>query len=842
MPLISFNKTIITISLLLAALTNYAQVKIEGTISSDTGLPLPFATVYEEGSTNGTTCNAEGNYQLVLTPGTHSIVAQHIGYKKQVQQVTIASSTTTPKLNFTLEAETLVLREVVINANSRDPSRSIIRKAIQRRKFYAKEVNAYSCEVYIKGLQRLDKRPDRILGMTITVDTGIVYLSESISKLKFEQPNRINEVMISSKVSGNNNAFSYNQASDILINLYENTFYVDGLSEREFVSPLSNSAFIYYDYKLAGTFYEDSVLIHKIQIIPKRDTDPVFSGYIYIMEDTWRIHSVDVAITKANGIEFVDSLTFNQIFAPVDHNIWMPISQRFTFNFKVFGFEGSGHFTAIYRDYIVEPNYELIGKDEERKAIIPPEEKKKDLFTKKDFTNAVVVVEEGANEKDSTYWKDVRPIPLTPFEVKDYHVKDSIRTIKESRPYKDSVDEVQNKFKPANLLLNGYTYFNSYEERYINFPTLLEGVQYNAIEGLALNLEFSYQKRNKRMTSYQIRPGLRYGFSNQKIQAKIEGFKRFDQKKSESLFGGLGRYIYQVNESEPIKGFDNSYFTLFEGKNFARFYQKAFVDIGYQREIINGLRLTGLLAYAYREPMRITASYNFSDRAFEPNIPLSREESAEGSSAKPFTPHRSITFTTNLRIRFAQKYIERPDRKINLQSKYPELNIVYKKGVPAFGSEINYDLLKVGANYEWRIGLLGTSQLSAWAGDFLTKKEIYLLDFEHFNGNQTYLRQLDGDDLFQLLDYYEFSTSDRFMEAHYEHHFNEFIFNKIPLIKRLNLQAVGSINYLTTPTAGQYVEFGAGIEHIFKFLRVDYFTAIRNGNHYGSGIRVGAGF
>lgn len=821
--------------LLILCLGAYSQSILSGEIRDDIGNPLPFATVYEEGTTNGTTSNGDGEYRLTLTNGTHSIVAQYIGYGRTVKKVTMESQPV--NLDFVMKPETLVLKEVVISANERDPARAIIRNAIRKRKFYANEVNAYSCDVYIKGLQRLDKRPDRLLGITITVDTGIVYLSESISKLKFERPDKINEVMISSKMSGNNNAFSYNQASDMLINLYENSFFIEGLSERSFISPLSNNAFLHYDYKMAGTIIEDSLIINKIQIIPKRKTDPVFRGYIYIMEDSWRVHSVDVTLTKANGINFVDSLTFNQIFAPVAHGIWMPLSQRFTFQFNTFGFEGSGHFTGIYRNYELEPNYVLFKKEEKYTHTFTEDHQEKDLFEKKDFTKAIMKVEEGANEKDSIYWKSVRPIPLTKIELKDYRLKDSMRVVRDSKPYKDSVDAVRNKFKFANLFFNGYTYYNTHQERYIKFPTLFEGIQYNSVEGAVANLEFSFTKRDEGGVNYRLSPSLRYGFSNNRLQARLEGFVLANRKKREFWSGGIGRYVYHLNEKQPISALDNSYFTLVEGRNYAKLFQKTFVYAGYQQEIVNGILLTGRLSYDYRQPLHNTVHFNFANRDFISNVPLNEE-----TVNTAITSHEAFILAFRIRFRFDQRYIDRPDRKILLDSKYPDLYLSYKKAMPLIGSDVNYDLLRVGTDHKIRIGLTGSSQLSVWAGAFLNNQKMAFPDYEHFMGNQTYIRQLEGENLFQLLDYYRFSTRDKFLEAHYEHHFNEFIFNKIPYVKRLNLQAVASLNYLTTPSAGHYLEVGAGIEHIFKFLRVDYFTSIRNGNYAGSGIRVGAGF
>ena len=69
-----------------------------------------------------------------------------------------------------------------------------------------------------------------------------------------------------------------------------------------------------------------------------------------------------------------------------------------------------------------------------------------------------------------------------------------------------------------------------------------------------------------------------------------------------------------------------------------------------------------------------------------------------------------------------------------------------------------------------------------------------------------------------------------------------FIFNKLPLIRKLKLQAVGTVNYLYTEELGNYFELGVGIEHIFKVARVDFFTAFSSGEKVDTGVRVGFGF
>lgn len=52
-----------------------------------------------------------------------------------------------------MELEYAQLNEVVIKSDQEDPAYAIMRKAIELRPEHLQEINTYSCEVYIKGLQ-----------------------------------------------------------------------------------------------------------------------------------------------------------------------------------------------------------------------------------------------------------------------------------------------------------------------------------------------------------------------------------------------------------------------------------------------------------------------------------------------------------------------------------------------------------------------------------------------------------------------------------------------------------------------------------------------------------------
>ncbi|MFK7953745.1 MAG: DUF5686 and carboxypeptidase regulatory-like domain-containing protein [Ekhidna sp.] len=813
------------------------QSGIKGFTKSQTGELLPFATVYVKGTTNGTTSNASGEFYLKLQPGTYTIVAQYVGYFSQEKRVEVRSGEP-QKNSFVLREQALQLQTVVVTADDENPAHRIIRGAIRKRKFYENEVKAFKNDAYIKGLFRLDKRPDKILGQDITIDTGIVYLSESVSQFSFERPDKVREVMISSKVSGNEQGFSFNQASDFNINIYDKNYTNDILGERVFISPISPQAFLYYDYEWLGFFEENGKLINKIKLLPKRSTDPVFEGEIYIVENDWKFHSVDFLATKERGIEFTDSLRINQVYTSTDFDIWMPISQKFEFQFGGFGFKGSGYFIGIYSNYQVEPNYELF----EEKGIydsVFQDEVKKNLFTEEDFGNEILKVEKESNERDSTYWKKIRPLPLTKFEVIDYQTKDSIRLVKESRPYRDSVDTETNKLTVGNILLTGYSHANSFKEIYWNLPAITSMLQFNTVEGLVTEFQPTYYKQVDERTKFWIRPSARYGFSNERFNAKLEAsYRKLDDKFTRFYVGG-GRYTSQFDETNAIPVFVNSYVTLISGDNYLKIFEKSFGYFRFFQEIRNGLTMNARVEYASRNPLINTTDYTW---AKEENFTSNEPRNNELLDNTRFDQHQALFTTLDFRIRFGQKYATRPDRKLIYSSKYPEVHVKYKRGWETLGSDVNYDFVRIMVTDDVRLGLIGQSNYSIAIGGFLNRKSLTFVDYHHFTGNQTSLSQVNGELKFELLPFYIYSTTNAYLETHFEHHFNEFIFNKIPLIKKLNLQAVASINYLKTDSVGDYFELGAGIEHIFKFMRVDYWWGIGRDELTRQGFRLGIGF
>lgn len=839
----------------ISQLTDAAVIK--GKITDEKNEALSFVTVYVKGSNTGTTCNEQGNYELKIDAGTYEIVFQYIGYKKRTEKLSV-SENEIRVLNISLVQENYSLGEINVRANAEDPAYPIMRQAMAMRKVYLFEPKEYNCTVYLKGMQRLTTIPKRILLFKVPTEVkpGIIYLSESLSELSYQQPNKIKEKMISSKVSGDNKAFSFNRAGAIKFNLYENLINSFGLSERGFVSPLSSNAFLYYRFKLEGETAEGVHTVYKIKLIPIRENDPVFRGHIYIVKDSWRLHSTDLLVNKSAGVEFVDTLYIKQTYAQQPGGVWMPVSQRFIFQLQIMGFRGNGYFVAMYSKYKVNSMYpetfyskqeQMVEANERvpevKKVQVKKVEKKKaaeiSMFDKKHFSNEVLAIDKKANKTDDSLWSMVRPVPLTEEEVADYNEKDNVRVVKESKPYLDSIDRINNKPDFSNIFITGYSHDNSFRKRSFSITPPLAVFQFNTVEGLVFNPRINYSKYFDDNRYYSISPNLRYGFASDKLYAVLHASYESDAVNNTRWSFSGGSFVEQFNGNVPISPALNTFYTLIDTRNYLKEYEKNYIRFGFGSEVKNGINLRTSIEYAQRNHLSNNSNYSFPDeygKRFTSNDPVSKE-----LPSTAFNSNNALILNVGFTIKFAQKYISRPDMKVNFSTKYPVLTLGYSKGLYLLGSVVDYDKITAGVSHKFDLKLLGKSDITLKGGVFLNNAKMYFMDYHHFNGNLTNFA-MGSYNGFQLLDYYLYSTKQSFAEAHYAHHFNGFFLNKIPFIRKLKWQEVASLNFLKTPSSPNYIEFGAGVEHIFKIMRVDFFTSFEDGTHMRNGIVLGFGF
>lgn len=789
--------------------------QIRGKITDYQNRPMPYVSIYLENSLSGTTSNDDGNYELsIKKTGKHTIVFQFLGYKTVKKSVEISSFPF--KLNAKLIPEEVILEEVLVSTE-KNPADRIIRQVIKNKEQNTNKSGKFTADFYSRGLFKVKNAPEKILGRKIgelgggldSTRSGIVYLSETVSKITFQKkPKKFKERIIASKVSGEDNGIAFNRASEVNFNLYKNLV---PIANKELFSPIADYAFNYYKYKLEGSFYDkNGKLINKIKLIPRRKNDRVFGGYIYIVEDDWAVYGSELTITGEqinNPAITLLNIKQNYNYHP-KNKIWVLILQTIDFKIGLLGFHMNGRFSASYSNYNFQP-----------------------VFHKRTFTNEVLSFEKGATKKDSVYWNKLRPVPLTIEETKDYIIKDSIKTLKKSEIYLDSIDAKNNSFKILSPIL-GYTYDNSYKKWQFNYEGLLKNMGFNTVKGFNASANFNYLKTyDKRGRWWNIGTKIDYGLSEKKLRPYFYFNKKWNDINRPHLHIATGIETPQFDERKPISNLNNTIYSLIEKQNYAKYYEKTFARIQYSQEIFNGVNLYNTFEYANRKPLFNSTDFSFFNRKriYRTNNPINYL-----STIAPFTNHSVFLINIATQIKFGNTYLSYPDAKYSISNKkYPTLLLGYRKIIGLNKRNAHSDLVYSRLQQDFSLGNFGKFQYNIRGGLFLKQKNIPFMDYYHPMGNETVISHQNRMSSFYIMPYYKLSTNKKYAEFHSAHHFNGFLLSKIPLINKLNFHTVVGAKSYFSENNQPYSEFSVGLDNIgwgkWRFLRVDYVRSNFNG-------------
>lgn len=793
--------------------------KISGSITDDKAQPLPYASILVKGTTIGTTANNQGKYVVTLEPGTYTIVCQHVGYSREEKTITVGEESLT--VDFQLHLQQLTLSEVIVKKGE-DPAYEIIRQAIRKRSYYQKQLANFQCEVYTKGQLKLRDFPKKFMGQDVDFEDNdtskqkTMFLSETIATYSVQKPDKRKVDVISTKVSGQSNG--YGLSAPEIYSFYENNIKIgENLNPRGFISPISNNALNYYRYHFEGSFFEDGKEIGHIKVIPKRKYEPLFSGYINIVINEWRIHSVQLQLTKQSQMQLIDTLKLDQLYVPYSNDVWVIKSQVIYPAIKIFAFDMYGSFVNVYSKFNVNPKFE-----------------------KNFFNSTVMKYEDSSNKKKEAYWETARPIPLQPEEVADYKKKDSLEQARKDPKYLDSIDRKRNKLTVMKVLVSGYTLSRQKSRSTYFFNSLLNSVSFNIVEGWVVNLSGTYNKRldSTLIThrSISVTPEVRYGFSNSHFNASLNVTYNFGKKYSNAFSISGGKRIYQFNNAGPIMSLYNMLASLLRERNYMKIYEAWFGRVSYSRSLDEGFNIFANLQYQDRMPLDNTTDYTWNDKKdieYTPNYPTELTNSN-------IQRHQAFIGTVGVSWQPGNKYIEMPERKFSIGSKYPHFSLAYTKGFHnILGSDIKYDKWQFHVNDNINLKLMGVFNYAFGLGGFLNRDSVAIPDYTHFNGNQIIVASpyLNS---FQLAPYYKYSNTESFYATfHAEYHLNGFLTNKIPGFRTLNWHLVGGTNAFYVNKKSNYFEAFVGLENIFKILRFDFVWGFEHGRRPDTGFRIG---
>ncbi|MCB0650794.1 MAG: carboxypeptidase-like regulatory domain-containing protein [Saprospiraceae bacterium] len=836
-----------------------AQSTIRGSIRNEQGTPLEFASIFIKETGKGAIANIEGDYEIRLSPGQYTLVFQYLGYSTGIREINAQPGA--QNLDVVLNKQAYELQEVEIVAGEEDPAYTVMRKAIAKADYHRNQLDAYETTVYIKGSGRLKQAPSLFRSQIEKegLDSTTAFVTESVSRIEFQRPNKYKETVISIRTQGDDNNTSPNS-------YFRGSFYDDDNDGN--ISPLSRKAFAYYKFKLEGYFEDRGYNVNKIKVTPRSRGENVFEGYIYILEDYWSIHSLNL-VSYYLGFEN----RIEQIYAPIQENVWMPVSFKFKVSGKILGFGFEYQYLATADDYKIKLNPDLdvefrvideklekelaaqldntnsdknasineklkLGEELTRKDLrklmkeYEKEEQKQqeepEVISERDFT-----IDSTAYKKDSSYWAVVRPIPLTKYEVKGYARVDSLSTVEKE----EKEGKSKSGFSFGDIFM-GYK-FKTGAETSFRYSSILMGIQFNPVEGFSLHEDLTFTKR-KENSRFEIEVTPRYAFARNKFSgtASIRTLSNNNVLDGHRIEVTGGRYIFQYNENKPINEFLSMWENLFYERNYIRLYEKDFVKVLGQKTV-GKWKLNGSLEWAERYNLQNNTHQTWvkhDSRNYASNYPINDEVTVPLAGAET-----AFIATLGFEVRPWQKYRINNGKKQIADKTSPMFRAEYKTGWPIVFLNTTASFSQLDFTYKQKINLGARSNIDVRlnAGFFIDSKTMAFTDFKHFAGNQLRYTTADPVESFRLLDYYQHSTRDKYLAANVHYGFRKFLVTQIPAVWMLGMRENLFVNYLSTPTSKNYVEMGYSLDKIWRFFRLEAVVSFQDGKYKDFGVLIG---
>lgn len=849
---------------------------IKGKIVDLDGEPLPFASVGVLGTSMGTTANVEGVFQLALAPGNYRIRFQYLGFSHLDTTFQVGSSYVQYKA--VMMPEAVALPEAIVTSGGEDPAYTIMRRAIAKAKYHSMQVDEYNAMVYVKGSGRLLKTP-WLLRKKINkalaeegIDSTVAFTQESVSKLHYTRPDQYRDTVISVRTVGDDNNTS--PMGFIYSSFYEPEV-VAG------ISPLAPDAFVHYRFEYLGYIEEGDQIVNKIKVTPRAKGDHVFEGVIYIVDNVWSIHSLDLS-TYIWGIRF----DMQQRFEPLMPGVWLPVHEIYDVSGSVFGFAFEYRYFAQLSDYKITLNPDLevpvlvLDAKKEKEEAKEAEEK----WSKQSFSEGLSALESGeelstkqlrkmlreyeqqeiealpevdtvdigstsqqvvdstAYKRDSMYWATVRPMPLTEYEVRGYVRQDSIARIppelRKDNDEDDSQDTLtlsmsdegfaanikrRSKFQLSHLITGGR--YELGEKTYLKLRSPLQSINYNTVDGFHAGYEIEIGNAGKKKINWAAGPLVRYGFSREAVN--YEGKFRLYGKGWDIRLAG-GEMPAQFNYDFPLSPWANSFYTLFANRNYLKEYEQQFYRATYDQDISPavGFSLSG--EYAERHRLVNTTDIVFFDS--KKLLYSSNDPDHVEAIAGDLGDHKAIVTEFSTWIKPFWKYSFYRGTKKKVYNQSPVLSLRYRKG---WNAEYDpFDLVSGVFEYKVQVGAGSLWSMKLAAGKFIgDDRPKYFADFAHFPGNRMIGTTINPVHAFRMLDYYQYSTNDEYAYALFNYQFRRFALTQFDYFRRKGIRENVILNALFTPNSKQYAEVGYALNYVFRFMRFEFMTSWQKENN-----------
>ena len=795
-----------------------AQTVISGVIKdASTQQPLSFVSIYFKGA-KGIISGEDGTYTLSTTNPKLTKVEFSYGGYKVVSKTVISGKQTL--LNVDMEQETMA--EVIVKTNKRakysnknNPAVELIRQVIDNKS--KNRINAYDYvqyQQYEKMELSLTNKPEKLAKNKLlknfrfvleNTDTSKiegksllpVYLEENLSNHYYSKnPNKEKIVPLGQKKVNfgeyidNDGISKYINKLYTDIDVYENNI---SILTNQFLSPIANMAPTFYRFYIRDTVELDGIQLVKLYFTPRNSNDLLFRGVLFVtLDGNYAVQKINMTISKNANLNFTRELRINQDFEKGTdgryHVILSNMMTEFAFTKNADG-GLMGERTVSFKDFVTnQPTPDSI------------------------YNGKLTTIQQSNTNLKDSFWVANRHQPLSAVESKAYYNIDSLQNM---RPYKRFMDV-------ATLLFAGYKNFGPYEVGPVN-----TFYSFNPVEGFRLRAGGrTTPKFNKNLYFENY---VAYGFKDEQFKYLLSGAYSFNHKSVYSYPLNYLKVSYQKDIKIPGQELqfvaeDNFLLSFKRGDNNKWMYNNTF-KAAYVREFGKNL----------------SYEVGFKNTRQTPAGSISFIKEGTGEVIPDIT-----TSEVSGQLRWApnEQFYQGKVYRIPIINKYPIITLRYTSGIKGLmNGQYNYQSVNLNIAKRVYLSQFGYADVTM-EGGYISGNLPYPLLTIH-RANQTYAYQVNS---FNLMNFMEF-VSDRYASANIDYYLNGFIFNKLPLIKKLKLREVASAKILYggvrdennpavrpdiikfpnsdgLPTTYRlnskpYMEVSVGVANIFKILRVD---------------------
>jgi len=789
---------------------------ISGSIKdSKTKESIPFANIVVKNTTNGMMSDMDGAFHLNVEKFPCVLVVKFIGYK--TKEISIANEKQI--LDIFLDEDVYSLSEVTVKPDN-SYERSLLKKVVKNRKRNNPDhlsylsysdytrTTAFLSNLRVKTAQSgtFKKSADAFIKTSDSTLMMPFFMDETVSS--HQKINNSKQTKITAQKTDGILSEINTQVKSVLrkkitteFNFYNNQI---NILARGFPSPISNTGLLYYNIYLSDSTVYNNIKHYKFNYFPKSYKNITFKGHFWVESETWALTEIKASLPNSANLNFVKDLEVFVNYEKLNKDRWFYKTQKINLKLTLNKKEGKKR---------KKKNFKV------QKLICYRDANINSSPLKGTVAKSNYLLQNSTESKEEILAIRKELAPLDSFERSAYT---GIKKLKENKFIK-----VADKFSA--MTINGY-----YNLGKLDLGPYFSFYRKNEIEGN----RFTLPLRTSEKLFKNLMLGAYVGYGN---------------KNKEFAYGGTMKYLLPSSKRSILSGnYHYDYFDLTKNK-FIEFirenpYQQGGGNIvsSFTSEIPNPYMMRNRhfdITYEYQLNKSLGLLIRPSINRYYSNYNLKFQK---GSDDLSYFDTKNLML--DLRLSFGQDYDEGYFSRIYYGNEKPVFHFTSLLGQYQLP---NSDGKKSGYYANLNVSMKNRINM----GPMFLKT---MIEGGAILGNVPYpLLQLPRGtrDIgaaryhFNLLHHTSFA-SDLYMSSHLSLNGGGVIFNKLPLIKKLNLREIVTFkayygkllgehdkvlnmpNMLQAPTKQPYMEMGFGITNIFKCLRVEYVNRINRGDVY----------